>query len=91
MTGRGRDRDHGRLVSTGRVSRWMVGPPLGRGVHRLEEGEGRKGGREREREGGREGGREEEREGERDVYMYVRISYKIYIVHTQYLHHSCDA
>ena len=47
MTGRGGDRDHGRLVSTGRVSRRMVGPPLGRGVHRLEEGEGRKGGRER--------------------------------------------
>ena len=75
MTGRGGDRDHGRLVSTGRVSRRMVGPPLRRGVHRLEE---------RRREGGREGERKRGKKTERERGMCTCMYHIIYIVHSTY-------
>ena len=66
-------------MSTGRVSRGMVGPPLGRGVHGLEREEGteRKGEGEREGERGREGGEEErerERKGEREHNVKKRMT-----------------
>ena len=77
MASRGWNWDHGRLVSTGWVSRGMVGPPLGRGVHGLERGR-----RRREREGVRQ--RQRRRGRERDSTMLKECMTCINILYVLY-------